>query len=541
MAKFFTKKVCLITLAVVVALGGVIWAIVANITPKFRSGITAVPSASQVSGNGTAAVMVDNYLYFVGGKVTTSTIKYGDNEYYANAQMPDAGIYRVQIGDHGQPSVTYTYDNTDTNEKGEKVVLQEGDAKYNTKVVGISDWEKIGQKHNGIEAVVPKIAGHDQTAMWVFGKYLIYTSPHNRLDNRGNLMTGYLDFFRVDLDGKNHTLIYTTDSTALTTKDFTVWSDADANIYLLVADQTTENESTVTTIKKINVKTQKTNIIDTKVSNVVLPRATQYKNDSANENLAKVYGGVMANVFYTKASENNSNENIMYRCAIVDGEPTVVASGADTTFTPLAVTPMNVAGNVGGAQFVFSVKIPNLIPQNLCVIQNLDTYHYETPASSAAIGLGADDKVAIYANGFCTKNGELYHYTIENSRVVWDQENNAAKRLLPTNTVEDNGVLTVINDKIYLQSGNAVYVVDKNGNTQTLSFTTNTASNEAETTDKEESSTETANTLSNTLPLAVLYQPQGNTGDPLIFVADADYVRLYHTDQTFDYLRFYGD
>lgn len=538
MAKFFTKKVCLITLAVVVALGGVIWAIVANSAPKFHSGINDIPAANQVSGNGTASVMVDNYLYFVGGSVTTSNLVYGDNEYYGKGKMPDAGIYRVKLGDNGQPVVTYTYDNTDTNEKGEKIELQAGDAKYNTKVEGIIDWDQIGSKSNGIEAVVPKIAGHDKTAMWVFGKYLIYTSPHNRLDNRGKLMSDYLDFFRVDLDGKNHTLIYTTDSTELTTQDFTVWAESVDNIYLLVADKTTEDETTVTNLKKINVKTKQVTTMDTKVNNVVLPRATQYKNGSVNETLSKVYGGVMGHVFYTKVSETNSNENTLYRYAIVDGEPTTMATGANTTFTPLAVTPMNTAGNVGSAQFVFSVKVPNLIDQGLCVVQDLANYHYETPESSAASGLTADNKVVIYANGFCTIDSKLYHYTIQNSRIVLDQENHAAKCLLGSNTVDENAVLAVINDKIYIQNGNSVYIVDKNGNSQTVSVSTTTDTTDEASTDGSEKETEDT-TKSNTLPLAVLYQPQGNTGNPVIFVANANDIRLYRADQTFDYLRFY--
>ena len=89
----------------------------ANITPKFHSGIDAIPAANYVSGNGTASVMVDNYLYFVGGVVKKSDIKYGDNEYYANGKVSDAGIYRVKIGDNGVPVLDYEYDNTYTDEE----------------------------------------------------------------------------------------------------------------------------------------------------------------------------------------------------------------------------------------------------------------------------------------------------------------------------------------------------------------------------------------------------------------------------------------
>ena len=132
MAKFFTKKVCLITLTVIVALTGIIWSIVANITPRFSSGFSAIPTG-YVSGNGSASVMIGDYLYFVGGNVTTADLKYGDNEYYANGVMPDSGIYRVKIGKDSVPVLNYQYDNTYQDENtGEKKTWQQGDANYNS-------------------------------------------------------------------------------------------------------------------------------------------------------------------------------------------------------------------------------------------------------------------------------------------------------------------------------------------------------------------------------------------------------------------------
>ncbi|MBS7401788.1 MAG: hypothetical protein KIG16_04720 [Eubacteriales bacterium] len=519
MAKFFTKKVCLITLAVVVALAGVIWAVVANIRPKFRSGINELPDAIQVSGNGTASVMVDDYLYFVGSKVATADIQYGDNEYYAHHEVPDTGIYRVKIGDNGVPALNYTYDNSG---------LTEDDAAYNTNVNGITDWEHVGNKNYGIQAVVPKIAGHDKTAMWVFGKYLIYTSPHNRTDSRGNLLSNYLDFYRVDLDGnsKSHTFLYQAENADITTSDFTVWADSRDNIYLLVVDQTTDDDgNTIKQIKKINVKTQEVTTLDTKVGSVVLPTATQYNTDSVNQNLDKVYGGVMANVFYTKTSDTNTKGNTLYCCAINDGEPVKIAEGADTTFTPLAVTPYG----TGDAQFVFSVAVTNVLNHGLCVITNqtLANYHYTMPEPSGLSG----KTVAIYANGFCTIDSKLYHYQITSGQIVLDTDNNALKSYLPSSTVDS--VLAVIGNDIYVQSGASVYIVNTNGSNQNLDFVTDTTTDES--TDNTDTSTET--TANNTLPLAVLYQPRGNTGKPMLFVANSTDLRLYRADNTFNYLR----
>ena len=543
MAKFFTKKVCLIILAVVIALGGIIWVVVANYTPKFRSGISEMPKATYVSGNGTASVMVDNYLYFVGGSVKTSEIKYGENEYYAKGKMPDAGIFRVRIDSKSAPVLDYQYDNTyEDEETGEKKTWQAGDKEYNSVVVGVNDWDHIGQKNNGIEAVVPKIAGHDKTAMWVFGKYLIYVSPHNRYDNRGHLMSDYLDFFRVDLDGNHHTLIYTTDSTDLTATNFTVWADSTEKIYLLVSETDNKSEKAETKIKKIDVINPKNvTVLDRNVSNVVLPTATQYKRNSDNENLSQIYGGVMSYVYYTKGREENDSAkgNLLYRCSINGGEPEKIAEQGDehegTTFTPLAVTPLDVNGAHANAQFVFAISVTNensadRIEQELCVItnDNLNHYVYQEPTININNGLKKDYKVMVYANGFCTVDKKLRHYEINDGRIILDRE------LLPSVDVES--VVAVLGDVVYARANDVLYAVNKNGTSNTISLTvasTNTTVDD----ETGEVSDETV-TSEITLPVAVLYQPQGNnTDEPIIFVQDADYIRLYHANR-FRYLRF---
>ncbi len=530
-AKFFTKKVALIVLAAVVAVGGVIWAIVANAQPKFRSGIKDVPLAEYVSGNGTASVMVDDYLYFVGDSIATEAIKYGDNEYYADGKMPDTGIYRVKI-ENGAPVVDYEYDNTSTNDAGEKIELQEGDKGYNTKVVGVSNWEHIGEKGNKIEAVVPKIAGHNKTAMWVFGKYLIYVSPHNRLDNRGNPLSDYLDFYRVDLDGKNHTLIYTSDSSDLTTNNFTVWADSIDNINLLIY----ETVDSKTQIKKINVKTKKVTVLDSDVSNVVLPTATQYRNtkNHPNETLEKVYSGVMSYVYYTKAHNNSSIVgNQLWRCSIDSGEATQIVSNGNsekgTTFTPLAVTPLQ----NGNTQFVFSAVVTynsTTFQQPLIYVitdQTLDNYQYvELKENEQKWGLQESYAIKVYANGFCTVNNSLWHYDIKDSRIDGQKDLN-----LSVDTV-----LAVIDNYIYIQNSAGVTKVSVDG-TKTPIMTGSSASSSDDTGTGSDDD-ETTTTSKPTLPMAILYHTYRDTGDHMIFVQDDTTIRLCNTDGKVNYLKF---
>lgn len=523
MAKFVSKKVALILLTVIVAASGIIWAVVANIQSKFNSGITDIPEGLVVSGNGTGSVLVDDYLYFVGDSVSTKDIAYGDNEYFADGKVMDTGIYRLKIKD-GQPNLTYEYDNTIINEQGDKVKLQPDDEGYNTKVVAVKDWENIGKEGTQIEAVVPKIAGHDQTAMWVFGDYLIYTSPHNRRNNRGKLLSNYLDFFRVNLDGSNHTLIYTTEDADLTTANFNVWANSTNNIYLLV------HEKTSSTIKRINVADKTVTTLDEKVGNVIFPQANYYSRNNENETLDKIYGGVMSYVYYTKEREDGLKGNLLYRRSIVkaDSEPKIIASegGIDngTTFKPLAVTPLE----NGNAQFVFSLITTDIDKPILCLIDNHNYLDYDYKKPSDTWGLDAnannDGNIKVYANGFVVVNKTLHHYTINGADMIYNKND------LYTNV---DKVLAVYGDTAYVQSGTTVARVKISGSSVNITVVPEKpATDESESTDTEEP----AHTI--TLPVAVLYQPQGATGDPMIFVQDADHIRLYTQNSEFNYLKF---
>ena len=454
MAKIFTKKVALIALTVIVAVSGIIWAVIANLDSKFKSNIDTTPSAVYVSGNGTASVLVDEYLYFVGDSVATSEIKYGDNEYFADGKVHDAGIYRVKI-ENSKPLLDYEYDNQTKNEQGETITLQPGDEGYNTNVVAVNDWDNINEDDNGIEAVVPKIAGHDQSAMWVFGNTLVYVTPHNRYDNRGKLLSNYLDFFSVDLDGNHHTFLYTTSSPDLTRDNFTVWADATDNIYVLVHE--TENNEII----KVNVQTKDVAVIDDKVADVVLPKATHYCRDNTNENLDKVYGGVMSYVYYTKnrtdVNEHDSNRgNLLYRCSVEDCKPELIAHEGSqdkgNTYKPLAVTPFQ----NGNAQFVYSIVTKRInennseipYPRQLSIITNDNLNNYQNNTENAW-GLADDAEIKIYANGFCTVGDKLYRYDVDGTVMTFDNAvlSSGVEKVLAVfdNTVFPKAVIPFLN------------------------------------------------------------------------------------------------
>ena len=535
MAKLGTKRIVLIALVVVIAAGGIIWAIVANLKPTFHSGIKAVPDAYTVSGNGSAAVMVDNYLYFVGDYTKTSDIKYGENDYYANGKIPSAAIYRVAIKDD-RPDLHYEYDNIDPDGDGTEE-YDPDDPCYDSmdNLTKITDWEDVTAKNSNIDVVVPKIAGHDQTAMWVFGNNLIYTTPHNLLNSTGQLLSSRLDFYCVGLDGKNHRLIYTS-AAGVTTDDFTVWANTTDNIYLLIKEDTT--------LKKIKVSDKKVTTIAEDITAVAFPQAAQYRRQSTTERLSDIYGGVMSYVYYTTARDADAqtgggNGNLMYRYQInANNEPQLIGDqttdNSGLTFTPVAVTPFG----AGNAQFVFSTKetaggteMPatyyHIVTNDLALNDKAD-FAKLLSAGGSTLGV-AGDTVKIYANGFWTRDKKLYHYTLvykNNNIYPQIDDNMVALR----DDVDD--VFAVMGDTVYLHRSDMVSIV-----TFSAGDTNGTGMNSIAlaTTVDETTGTDSAPVL---LPLAGLYQAYANggaAGNNLVFVYDSDGLKLYSATKANQY------
>ncbi len=536
MTKLGTKKIVLIALVAVIAISGIIWAIVASLKPTFRSGIDTVPGAYSVSGNGSAAVMVDNYLYFVGGYTKTSEIKYGDNDYYANGKIPTAGIYRVEVKDN-QPVLNYEYDNT--YEDGDKT-LEYGpdDPEYNQmdNVTKITDWEDVTAKKSHIKAVVPKIAGHDQAAMWVFGNNLIYTTPHNLLNSTGVLLSNKLDFYCVNLDGTNHRLIYTS-AADVTRSDFTLWANNTNNIYLLIKEGTT--------LKKIKVSDKKVTTIAEKVTAAAFPTATQYRTNANNERLAEIYGGVMSYVYYTTdrdtANQTGSgNGNLMYRYAIADNADAELIGDQTTdetsiTYTPVVVTPFG----TDNAQFVYTTKETRsgteFAATKYCVATsdgNLTT-KADFDALTGVNLAGSGSTIKIYANGFYTVDETLWRYDL--GYVNQDRGKSITNQTNLGRTGVSN-VFAVMGNTVYYQTSSSAVVITfaANGTTSGSGTTINLTA----TTDDDTGTTSTESAL----PLSALYQAYadgGAAGNNLVFLYDNGQLKLYSavTTDVYAYLR----
>ena len=382
--------------------------------------------------------------------------------------------------------------------------------------------------------------------MWVYGNNLIYTTPYNLKNSNGTLLSNYLQFYRVDLNGANHQHIYTSTtptadsdsgSQVLTTDHFTVWANSTNQIYLLIAE--TDSDGTFT-LKRINVKTGAVITMDTKVTNFVFPRAAQYRENGGNQTLAKTYGGVMRYVYYTKAWDEDHSENkgnLMYRYQIDAGaDYTTEKISTDGNYTSgITYQPLTVAAlNDYNAQFVYSVTEQSSgqsFPVKYAVVTS--EQDYQTPqdfaqATAKAIDLGvtSDNTVQFYTGGYWSKDQTLYQYGVVDGKI--DE--------IEHQTVAASGVekvLTVFGRCAYVQTADAVLALE-DGKTDTIAFAYGESVADADESDD-------AATTSLVLPAAVLFQARATgeeSGQRLIFFHTAGSLKLVTADgNSFAYLR----
>lgn len=144
------------------------------------------PDASDdVSGNGSLAVTKGDYLYFVNGYKGVADV--ADSNHYGNVEQ--SAIYRVKLDAEGKVTEDTKYD-----EEGEEI------------------FDKT-QSLKNLEILVPKVAGFEYTKLYIFGDFLYYSTPNHLRDKSGEIMSKYINIYRVRLDraGEND-LMYSSDS-----------------------------------------------------------------------------------------------------------------------------------------------------------------------------------------------------------------------------------------------------------------------------------------------------------------------------------------
>jgi hypothetical protein len=301
---------------------------------------------------------------------------------------------------------------------------------------------KLAGKKPMIQPVVPKIAGHSATAMWVYGNNLIYTTPNNLKNKVGVLRSSYLDFYRVDLDGKNNSLIYTADTENITADKFTVWAKSANDIYLIINDGGT--------LKRVDMQ-GRTAEIAAGITAAVFPSVSEYKQNSQNQKLDKLFGGIMEYVYYTKSRDSGENVggNKMFRYNIASGngnEAPVAAKGdvnGGDTYTPKAVTD---------GKFFYTVKgSETQSVEKLCVSANVND-NYLTLYKNIVTEVS---NMKFYKSSLAMFGNKLYKYTVQADVITIPQMQIISSA---------DEVSAVTDDKIYVKVGTVINIFDHNGN-----------------------------------------------------------------------------
>lgn len=144
-----------------------------------------------------------------------------------------------------------------------------------------------------VVTVVPKkvMSTSTDTGISVFGNWIYYVSPSTGTDNKGNVLTDYIDFYRTSIDGSDTEKITRINGNATEYK-FT----SKALVYYL--------DKKLVSIDLTSKKFKETTI-DEEVVSILFPDSSNY--DPANPSEISDY------IFYTKASESElDSNNVVY-------------------------------------------------------------------------------------------------------------------------------------------------------------------------------------------------------------------------------------
>ena len=143
----------------------------AGCSPK---GLTDNPATdATVTSNGGMTVVKGDYLYFINGYTDETVLTKDDNKY---GKINHSAIYRTKL--------------------------------VNGEIVKDED----GFLETDPEVVVPKVAGFSNGGFYIIDDFIYYTTPYMNLDRDGVLQTDRVEFHRININGTDDKVIYTTAS-----------------------------------------------------------------------------------------------------------------------------------------------------------------------------------------------------------------------------------------------------------------------------------------------------------------------------------------
>lgn len=240
-----------------------------------------------VVSNGGMAVLKGDYLYYVNGFKSYEGLEKDKDNVWGKQVI--GSIYRVKV---------------DAN----NTILHDEDG-FLTKS----------------EVVVPQIVGTENVCFYIFGDYIYYATPNMQNDKNGNLLNARSNMCRVNIDGTDNKVLYTTDTT-LTSANWTMF-ELDGTVYMVVYDGT-KIVGINANAKKPSATTMASNI-----TSVGLIKTDKYLPTDAINN--QTIEGVNNYVYYTRdIKEDDSfygmSGNVLARVKLGTTEEEVVCANGST-------------------------------------------------------------------------------------------------------------------------------------------------------------------------------------------------------------------
>ena len=175
------------------------------------------------------------------------------------------------------------------------------------------------------EVVVPQIVGTENACFYIFGDYIYYATPNMQKDEYGNLLNARSNICRVNINGTNNKVLYTTDQT-LTSTNWTMY-ELDNTVYIVMLDG-----SKIVSINA-NAKKPTTTTLVKNATSAGLIKTDKYIPSDKIAN--KTLDGINNYVYYTRAITEDDklsgiNGNILARVKLGDTNEEIVASNGNT-------------------------------------------------------------------------------------------------------------------------------------------------------------------------------------------------------------------
>lgn len=242
-----------------------------------------------VTSNGGMAVLKGNYLYYVNGfKSYDGLVKDKDNVW---GEQKLGAIYRVKVVNN-----------------------------------------QIAHDQNGFlaesECVVPQIVGTENASFYIFGDYIYYATPNMQKDKNGNLLNARSNICRVNINGTNNDVLYTTEQT-LTASNWTI-NDVNGTVYIIISDGS----------KVISIN-----------ANAKKPEATTLTSNATSVGLIKIDNNVNA---ISNALVDGINNYVYYTRNFVEADNLEGRSGNILARVKLGTTTEEVVTNNGN--YTYQIK-----------------------------------------------------------------------------------------------------------------------------------------------------------------------------------------